>query len=379
MSKRHSPAYRKAIDPQNIHWTQLRWARYRLQGGRCAVCHLPLGFNWELHHLHYRTIGSETVNDVRWWECDKVRFLSGFPQKIGGWVKYTPTAFLGVCRQLFNWVTTFTDNFLALGTNLKVYIEQGGNFYDITPARATFSTPDTDDCLTFTYGSDLVVVAIDGHGGNDGDYVTFSGIAAGSTPGLSEGGIPLVELETSQPITVINANAFSITVATPAVFGDGWSIQADIKLYGASNNGAFPLAGNPGAAFENPYVLAQNLLATMKDQTSNASVAIRHKGEKTDLTIQSSRQRNYRYYTNSLDADFSPADIVGIFNNYGRDFNNVNVVTNEVRLSSSKQKDSKFSWTIGAYHFIQDNPTKQATAFGKDAGLFGVPDTVLLS
>ena len=159
------------------------------------------------------------------------------------------------------------------------------------------------------------------------------------------------------------------------LLGDGWSIQADIKLYGASNNGAFPLAGNAGAAFENPYVLAQNLVATMKDQTSNASVVIRHKGEKTDLTIQSSRQRNYRYYTNSLDADFSPADIVGIFNNYGRDFNNVNVVTNEVRLSSSKQKDSKFSWTIGAYHFIQDNPTKQATAFGKDAGLFGVPDT----
>ncbi len=31
-----------------------------------------------------------------WWECDKVRFLSGFPQKLGGWVKYTPTAFLGV-------------------------------------------------------------------------------------------------------------------------------------------------------------------------------------------------------------------------------------------------------------------------------------------
>jgi iron complex outermembrane receptor protein len=51
------------------------------------------------------------------------------------------------------------------------------------------------------------------------------------------------------------------------------------------------------------------------------------------------------------------------------------VLTNEVRLSSSNQQDSKFSWTVGAYQFIQDNPTKQATAFGKDAGLFGVPDT----
>jgi iron complex outermembrane receptor protein len=159
------------------------------------------------------------------------------------------------------------------------------------------------------------------------------------------------------------------------LLGNGWSIQADLKLYSASNNGAFPLASNAESALENPYVLSQNLVATMKDQTSNASLVIKHKGEITDLTIQSSRQRNYRYYTNSLDADFSPADIVGIFNNYGKDFNNVNVVTNEVRLSSSKQRESKLSWTVGAYQFIQDNPTKQATAFGKDAGLFGAPDT----
>ena len=159
------------------------------------------------------------------------------------------------------------------------------------------------------------------------------------------------------------------------LFSDGWSIQADVKMYNGSNNGAFPLAGSISSALENPYVLSQNQLATMKDKTSNASIVLRHKGEKTDLIIQSSRQRNYRYYTNSLDADFSPADIVGIYNNYGKDFNNVNVLTNEVRLSSSNQQDSKFSWTVGAYQFIQDNPTKQATAFGKDAGLFGVPDT----
>ena len=166
-----------------------------------------------------------------------------------------------------------------------------------------------------------------------------------------------------------------ITSQLKYLFNDGWSIQADVKLYDGSNNGAFPLAGNVEAALENPYILSQNQVATMKDKTSNASVVISHKGQKTDLIIQSSRQRNYRYYTNSLDADFSPADIVGIFNNYGKDFNNVNVLTNEVRLSSSRQQESKISWTIGAYQFIQDNPTKQATAFGKDAGLFGVPDT----
>jgi hypothetical protein len=158
-----------------------------------------------------------------WWEMDKVRFLSGSPQKIGGWLKASPTAIAGVCRQMFNYITSFSDNLLALGTNVKVYIEQGANFFDITPLRATFSTPDTDNCLTFTFGSNIVLVEIDGHGANTGDYVTFSGITAGSTPG-ELAGIPLTELETSEPVTVVNVNAFTITVATPAVFGDGWSV-----------------------------------------------------------------------------------------------------------------------------------------------------------
>ena len=72
-----------------------------------------------------------------WYACDKIRFLSGQPQKIGGWVKYTFETIIGTCRQMWGWVTTFADNFLALGTNAKVYIEAGGNLYDITPLRET--------------------------------------------------------------------------------------------------------------------------------------------------------------------------------------------------------------------------------------------------
>ena len=67
---------------------------------------------------------------------DKVRFLSGLPQKIGGWVKATPNTFLGTCRWMWNWITTYGDNFLAVPTNLKLYIEAGGYFYDVTPLEA---------------------------------------------------------------------------------------------------------------------------------------------------------------------------------------------------------------------------------------------------
>ncbi len=155
----------------------------------------------------------------------------------------------------------------------------------------------------------------------------------------------------------------------------GWSLQADLKQYTAKNDGAFPLVNDMKALFEKPYTLSQNLTSSMRDKSGNASIVLKHKGKKTDITLQHARQQNYRYYENTLDADFSPADIVGIFNNYGKDFNTVNVITNELRFNSVKSSpDAAFEWSAGIYQFTQKSPTKQATVFGNDAGLFGVPD-----
>lgn len=159
------------------------------------------------------------ANEGGWYDCDHVRFLSSYPQKIGGWVKAFIAPLSGVCRQMFNYITTFGDNFLTLGTNNKIYIEVGTNVYNITPLRATFDSPDTDNCFDLTLGSTVVTVNITGHGANDCDYVTFSGVTG--TDGTL-GGIPLEEFNTSHCITVIDADTFTINVNTPAVFGSGW-------------------------------------------------------------------------------------------------------------------------------------------------------------
>ena len=84
-------------------------------------------------------------NEGGWYECDKIRFRSGYPQKIGGWNRATPLTFTGVCRQMNNWVTSYTDNLLAVGTNEKVYIEAGGYYYDITPLRSSVPSIITPD------------------------------------------------------------------------------------------------------------------------------------------------------------------------------------------------------------------------------------------
>ena len=166
-------------------------------------------------------VNRDTTNyagEGNWWQMDKVRFLSGFPQKIGGWVKATPNTFLGTCRWLWNWVTTYADNFLAVGTNLKLYLEAGGYFYDITPLRPTnptLITPTTDNCVDVTSGSAVVNINIVGHAAGTGDFVTISGVTGSGSP-ANIGGIPVSEINANHEITVVDANNFTITVTTAA-------------------------------------------------------------------------------------------------------------------------------------------------------------------
>jgi hypothetical protein len=152
---------------------------------------------------------SNYTNEGGWFAGDKIRFRSGYPQKIGGWLRYGIFTMLGVCRQMFTWITTGNDNIMALGTNKKLYLDSGANLYDITPLRATFVSPATDNCFATTNGSKVVTVTIAGFGSSTGDYVTFSGAAA-------VGGIPASELNANQLITKTGVNSFTITVTTSA-------------------------------------------------------------------------------------------------------------------------------------------------------------------
>ena len=160
-----------------------------------------------------------------YYECDKIRFRSGYPQKIGGWERATPASINGVCRQMFNYVTSFNDNILWIGTNSHVYAEVGGNLQDLTPARATFTTPDTDNCFDTTSGSDIVNVNIVGHGVNNaGEFVTFSGVVG------PIGGIPQAEFNAEfAVVAVTNSDNFTIqltTAATSTTTGGGTAITA---------------------------------------------------------------------------------------------------------------------------------------------------------
>lgn len=182
-----------------------------------------------------------------WWDGDKIRFFSGFPQKIGGWRAYTSTPILGTCRQMWGWVTTFSDNFLALGTNEKVYIEVGGNLNDITPLKETTAAGD----VTFaaTAGSSVITVTDVGFLSAANNYVTFSGVDAN---GLGVGGnITKAVLEQNYKIaSVLGANSYTIIAKNPTTGAPVLANASDSGNGGAAVVGAYEIAaGNAGGTY----------------------------------------------------------------------------------------------------------------------------------
>ena len=161
-----------------------------------------------LSKLQFRPgINKETTsysNEGGWFDCDKVRFRAGFPEKIGGWAKKTPNSHLGVTRALHPWQTISLANYLGVGTNEKYYVLYGGAYYDITPLRATTSAGDVT--FSATNGSSTITVTDTSHGALVGDFVTFSGAA-------SLGGNITAEVlnQEYKIVTVPTANTYTIT------------------------------------------------------------------------------------------------------------------------------------------------------------------------
>ena len=154
------------------------------------------------------------TNEGGWYESDKVRFRQGTPEKIGGWNRISDATFLGLCRSLWNWVTLTSKNLLGVGTNLKFYIESGGQYNDITPIRATYtlSNPFTTATSTNTATTTTVTVTDANGGFINNDYVTYycSGAASVTFNGIT------ITTGTQYQITFVNATTYTITVTGTA-------------------------------------------------------------------------------------------------------------------------------------------------------------------
>ena len=147
--------------------------------------------------------GTDYSNEGGWFDVNLVRFRKGYPEKFGGWTKNTPNSFLGTCRALHPWVSLGGTKYLGLGTTWKYYIEEGSNFNDVTPIRATTAAGD----VTFaaTDGSSTITVSDTGHGAVKNDFVTFSGAVS------LGGNITADVLNQEYQIVSVTTNTYTIT------------------------------------------------------------------------------------------------------------------------------------------------------------------------
>ena len=153
-----------------------------------------------------------------------------------------------------------------------------------------------------------------------------------------------------------------------------WSLTMNVKHQQNRNYGPFPLVNGIEESFSNPFVLNQDAIGKMIDNSFNSSLSVNYAGRSFNFSSQTAYQSNYRYYTKPLDGDFSPIDGVTIINDFGDKWNKVKVISQELKFTNPAASASRLKWTAGTYLFYQDNPTKQAVHFGNDALLVGAPD-----
>jgi hypothetical protein len=213
--------------------------------------------------------GTTLSNEGGWFDCDKIRFRSGYPEKIGGWqadggsaaitesvttlvatsgltTAATVTAgtgsYWGIAKAMWNWINLTGYNLLAVGTNLKYYIQNssGGAYNDVTPIRLT--SAGVSNAFTTTNLSTTVTVNNSGHGAQAGDFVNITSVsgAVNGIPAASLTGEFQVQSVTSNNTYTITAGGAATSTGTSAVtatfnyqlttgnttftYGTGWGV-----------------------------------------------------------------------------------------------------------------------------------------------------------
>ena len=139
-----------------------------------------------------------------WVNANFIRFRKGVAEKIGGWIKYVQSAFLGIGRAIHSWIALDGTKYAGLGTTLKYYIEAGAVLNDVTPIRSTTAAGDVT--FSATDGSSTITVSDTANGSLLNDFVTFSGA-------VSLGGLITADVlnQEYQIESIVDADSYTIT------------------------------------------------------------------------------------------------------------------------------------------------------------------------
>jgi hypothetical protein len=186
------------------------------------------------------------ANEGGFFAGDKIRFRSGYAEKIGGWqsINVNGSTFKGVCRMLWNWITTVGQNLLGLATNQKVYVELGGTYYDITPLGNSLTL--SQNPFSVTSGSRLVTVTASAHLSTIGTYVNLSGATAVASLTLN-GDYEIQSIPTANTFTIYaSATASSTTTGGGSLVIAKFDIDAGLPIYTTTVGWGGPPWGSGG-------------------------------------------------------------------------------------------------------------------------------------
>ena len=218
-------------------------------------------------------------NEGGYVDGDKVRFRFGFPEKIGGWSKYSENTFQGSARRLHNWVALDGSDFMGVGTHLKYYIEEGQSFNDITPIRNTTSAGEVT--FSATDGSTTITVTDTAHGANENDFVTFSGAV---TLG---GDITADVLNQEYQITrLVSSNSYEITSSIAANASDTGNGGASVVGTYQINTGLDVTVGGTGWGAGQWSGTTSSALATQLNEALDASETGVDVDDETGMTTE---------------------------------------------------------------------------------------------
>jgi hypothetical protein len=145
--------------------------------------------------------GTNYSNEDGFYNSDKIRFRSGYAEKIGGWSNTTPTyTFKGIARSLWAWVSLAGEKLLGVGTTQKFYVQNtnGSEYKDITPIQSisTLTTP----YITITDGSLVATITCTNHGVAPNTFITITKATTTLTSAITA--------TVSTPIAVVSTTNF---------------------------------------------------------------------------------------------------------------------------------------------------------------------------
>src|SRR5438105_1054341 len=147
----------------------------------------------------------------RYTNGDNVRWYRGLPQKMGGFKELAlvdtngnRVFYKGHARSYKQWDSLDGNNWIAFGTELKLYLINNGALYDITPIRASTTL---NNGFTTVAGSLVVNVLDPSHGAQAGDFVTYTGASAVGNASFNQ---------EFQILAVVDADNYQIVLAAPA-------------------------------------------------------------------------------------------------------------------------------------------------------------------